>query len=155
MAPTNSVNQSSCCCQNLKHVFFPGRFLLSSSSLFFESISVLSSDCGLPFSFSKLVMQGLQLTAAAFSFSFWSARPLVPDPRSRGITSGAAVCITRIFQEHHRSSAKCLGSCCALRGAAIFPVTFRSATPSGAGACSSVRLPKSCVWMHVKHKKQT
>lgn len=50
--------------------------------------------------------------------------------------------LLEIFQERHRSSAKCLGSCCALRRAAIFPVTFRSATPSGVGACCSVRLPK-------------
>lgn len=59
------------------------------------------------------------------------------------------------FQWRHRSSAKGSCSCWALRVAAIFPVTLRSATPSGAGACSSVRLPESCVWMHVKHKQQT
>lgn len=99
-------------------------------------------------------IQALQLTAVVFSFSFYEC-VLCSGPTSCGITSGAAVCITQIFQECHRSSAKCFGSCCALRGAAIFPVTFCSATPSGVGACCSVLMPKSCVWLHVKHKKQT
>lgn len=88
-----------------------------------------------------------------FLFSF-QVCVLCVGPTSCGITSGAAVCITWIFQERHPSSAKCCGSCCVLRGTAIFPVTFRSATPSAVGACPSVQLPKSCVWMHVKHKKQ-
>lgn len=96
----------------------------------------------------------LQLTAGMFPFSF-QVCVVCDGAVSCGITSGAAVCVTWIFHERHRSSDKrCVSSRCVLRGPAIFPVTLRSAAPSGAGACSSVRLPKSCVWMHVKHKKQ-
>lgn len=116
-------------------------------SIFSSVFSSLSSKCAITFLHVKL-------TGMIFPFSF-HVHVLRGGPTSCGITAGATVCITWIFQQRHRSSAKCLRSCCALRSAAIFPVTFCSATPSGVGACSSVQLPKNCVWMHVKYKKQT
>lgn len=73
-----------------------------------------------------------------------------------GPTSGAAACVTlesfTIVIAHLPNASVHVVLCAA---AAIFPVTFCSATPSGVGSGSSVWLPESCVWMHVKHKKQT
>lgn len=77
-------------------------------------------------------------------------------PQPDGHLAASHLELEKTFRAAGRSSAKCLGSCCASRATRpYFPLTFRSATPSGVGACSSALLPKSRVWMRVKHKKQT
>lgn len=77
-------------------------------------------------------------------------------PQPDGHLAASHLELEKTFRAAGRSSAKRLGSCCASRATLpYFPLTFRSATPSGVGACSSAPLPKSRVWMRVKHKKQT